>query len=775
MPDNPVRPAPDVPDRKDQLSPAGALEVVNTAPVGLLLYQDGRIVYSNATAERLLDYSNSELLALTAEQVQDIIWDADRAAVQAAMEKLNRGEIVPPVTHRVRTTDGSPRWVEGSVSRLTIDGLPTTRVLFFDVSDHKAVERNLQESESLLSSIAASAADSIFCKSVELRYTFVNAAMCQLLGCAEEDLIGKQPEEVFGPEDGKTVREVDMRCLAGEKVSATRTLNIGGVEHTFHTIQVSMRDSEGKAIGITGIVRDVTADTTAKRELAESQERYRQLVEASPNGIAVHADGKVVFVNSEAVRLLGASGPEEILGQSFLNFAHPDDYSLAKKRAAASYSGDSPGPGVETRMIRVDGTSFWVEAASGPVTQDGRPASQVVFRDATARKEAEAANALLEQQLLQAQKLEAVGRLAGGVAHDFNNLLTEISGNAALALMDLHPGNDVHKAFSAIQDASRRAAALTRQLLAFSRKQVFQPTLVDLDGLVLNMEDMLRRLLGADVFLKTSLHTRGAYLMADPGQLEQVLLNLCINARDAMPDGGNITISAHSTDADAGLRAQCPEPAGVAYLRLSVSDSGLGMDEETLTHIFEPFFTTKPQDKGTGLGLSTTYGIVQQHGGEIVVESKPDHGSVFHLWLPVTSGTPIKPQSLHGETLLMGSELILYVEDEPVVREVTTAILERLGYRVLAAAAPREALAVLEAQDPYPDLLLSDVILPEMNGRELSEVAVKIAPDMKVLLTSGYSQNIISTDANGVAPNFIGKPSTPRALSMKLREVLDGE
>ncbi len=354
-------------------------------------------------------------------------------------------------------------------------------------------------------------------------------------------------------------------------------------------------------------------------------------------------------------------------------------------------------------------------------------------------------------------------------------MLTEISGNAALTLMDIEPGNDVHQAFSAIQDASRRAAALTRQLLAFSRKQVFQPTLVDLDGLVINMEDMLRRLLGVDVFLKTSLHTRGSYLMADPGQLEQVLLNLCINARDAMPDGGTITISAHSTDSDNRLRAQCPEPKGGAYLRFSVSDSGLGMDEETLSHIFEPFFTTKPQDKGTGLGLSTTYGIVQQHGGQIVVESKPGEGSAFHIWLPVTSGTPIKPQPLHGETLLMGSELILYVEDEPVVREVTAAILDRLGYRVLPAATPREALAILEEQDPYPDLLLSDVVLPEMNGRELSEIAVKIAPEMKVLLTSGYSQNIIRPDAQGVAPNFIGKPSTPRALSMKLREVLDGE
>jgi len=536
-----------------------------------------------------------------------------------------------------------------------------------------------------------------------------------------------------------------------------------------------MLDGEGAVVGITGIVRDVTEETKTRRELAESQQRYRHLVEASPLAIAVHSGGIVVFVNSEAIRLLGAASADEIVGHSLFEFAHPDDYKLAQNRIDSAYAGQSPGPALETRMVRVDGSIFWVDATSGPVIQDGRPASQVVFRDATERKQAEAEKAFLEQQLLQAQKLEAVGRLAGGVAHDFNNLLTEISGNASLALMDLEPGDGIHKAFSAIQDASRRAAALTRQLLAFSRKQVFQPTLVDLDGLVGNMEDMLRRLLGADVSLETHLHTRGSYLMADPGQLEQVLLNLCINARDAMPEGGTITITAHSTDADDKLRSLSPEPNGGAHLRLTVEDTGIGMDRKTLTHIFEPFFTTKPADKGTGLGLSTTYGIVQQHGGEISVESEPGKGTLFHLWFPVTSGTPVLPRPLHGETFLMGSELVLYVEDEPVVREVTAAILERLGYRVLPASTPREALAILEAQDPHPDLLLSDVILPDMNGRELSELAVQIAPKMKILLTSGYSQNIIATDGEEAPPNFIGKPCTPKALSMKLREVLDGD
>ncbi len=634
----------------DHLSGEISLALLEGAPVGILVLQEESIFYANETAATLLGYTLEDFMACSRADVRALIWEEDRPAVNAAVERALQGEVVPPVTHRLKSAAGQARWVDGFVSGMIINGRPATRVLFFDVSGRRATEQSLQESE----------------------------------------------------------------------------------------------------------------------------ERYRQLVEASPSGIAVHAGGEVVFVNSEAVRLLGAADAEEILGHSILEFAHPDDHSATRQRMARAYSGRSPGPGVENRMVRVDGSEFWVEAASAPVIHNGRAASQVVFRDATARIEAEAANTLLERQLLQAQKLEAVGRLAGGVAHDFNNLLSEISNNAALALMDIQPGDEGHKAFSAIQDASRRAAALTRQLLAFSRKQLFQPTLVALDGLVANMEDMLRRLLGEDIVLKTSLQAEGGHLMADPGQIEQVLLNLCINARDAMPDGGTLTIATNSTVTDVEVRSQCPEPTSGRYLMLSVTDTGLGMDEVTLTHIFEPFFTTKSQEKGTGLGLSTTYGIIRQHAGTIAVDSTPGEGSLFRIWLPITDGTPETAGTCRGETMLMGSELLLYVEDEPAVREVTTELLERMGYRVLPAATPHEALAILERQNPHPALLLTDVILPEMNGRELSERVKVMAPEIKVLFTSGYSRNLLNGDGEGTVTNFIGKPSTPRDLSLKLREVLDG-
>lgn len=633
-----------------ELSREIALSLLEGAPVGLLVLQDENIVYANETAARLLGYSYPEVLSIGREKVRSLIWEEDRPAVREAVERAERGELVPPVTHRLTRADGQACWVDGFPSRLVINERPAIRVLFFDVTGRQATEQSLQESE----------------------------------------------------------------------------------------------------------------------------ERYRQLVEASPSGIAVHAEGKVIYVNSEAVRLLGATSPDEVLGHSIMEFAHRDDHSTVRGRTAAAYAGRSPGPGVESRMVRLDGSEFWVEAASGPVLHNGAPASQVVFRDITDHREAEARNALLERQLLQAQKLEAVGRLAGGVAHDFNNLLSEISNNAALSLMDLPPGTSTHKAFSAIQDASRRGAALTRQLLAFSRKQLLQPTLVELDDLVLHMEDMLRRLLGEDVLLKTSLQTSGTYLLGDPGQIEQVLLNLCINARDAMPDGGVLTITTDSTLGDAQLQSQCPEPADGRYLLLTVADTGLGMDHETLARIYEPFFTTKPLDKGTGLGLSTTYGIIRQHGGSIAVESTPGEGTGFRIWLPISDGSPAAAGPSRADGVIFGSELLLYVEDEPAVREVTTELLERMGYRVLAAATPREALAVLAGQNPLPALLLTDVMLPEMNGRELSERVRRISPEIKVLFTSGYSRDILDVTGEETAINFIGKPSTPRDLSIKLREVLDG-
>ncbi len=297
-----------------RLSAETTQEILDSAPVGLLLYQDGRVIYANEAACKMLGQTIEELMSLTQEQVRSIIWEEDRPAVMKTMDALAGGEVVPPVTHRVRTADGSPLWVDGYASTLLIDGRSANRVLFFDVSGRYAIEKDLEASATLLKGITDSAIDSIFCKDIELRYTFANKAICELLGCTLEQLIGKRPEEVFGEADGKIVRDVDNRCLGGEEVSAIRALSIDGKEHTFHTIQVPMKDVSGKAIGIAGIVRDVTDEANTRQELAESKERYRQLVEASPNGIAVHAEGKVVFANSEAVRLLGASGPEELLG-----------------------------------------------------------------------------------------------------------------------------------------------------------------------------------------------------------------------------------------------------------------------------------------------------------------------------------------------------------------------------------------------------------------------------------------------------------------------------
>jgi PAS domain S-box-containing protein len=629
------------------LPPEVAVALVETAPVGFFVFQDDRIVFANAAASELFGRPREVLLRLSLSELRGMFWAEDLALIRARVASAKRGEPAPVITHRIRRADGTVRFVDAHVSFLRMGSQEAVRVVFYDVSDRQASEASLQASESRLRTIADSARDSIFCKGLDRRYTFVNRAMSDLLGASADELLGKTPSEVFSDEEARIVSEVDDRCLAGEEVSAHRTLVIGGEEYTFHTIQAPMVNHRGEVIGITGIVRDISATTRAQKEKAH-----------------------------------------------------------------------------------------------------------------------------LEEQLLQAQKLEAIGRLAGGVAHDFNNLLTEISGNASLALMNNALCAPEAQAFTAINDAARRAATLTRQLLAFSRKQVFQPTLISLDQLVGNLEGMLRRLLGEEVRLKLDLDAAQTYIIADSGQLEQVILNLCINARDAMPSGGTITLSTRPNEDDDEICGCCPEEHGGRQVRLQVTDTGIGMDQETIAHIFEPFFTTKTVDKGTGLGLSTTYGIVQQHGGAIHVTSTPGEGTTFQLCFPAADGTSDEMPPPSMDEVLTGTEVVLYVEDEPAVREVTVAILEKLGYAVFSAATPGEALALLASMGTAPDLLLTDINLPEMNGRELAVEVRRHLPTLPVLLTSGYTDNIVALEGHDGHDGFIGKPFTPRGLSLKLRQLL---
>ncbi len=382
----------------------------------------------------------------------------------------------------------------------------------------------------------------------------------------------------------------------------------------------------------------------------------------------------------------------------------------------------------------------------------------------------------LESALSGAQKMEAIGRLAGGVAHDFNNLLTVINGFSDMLLTQLQPSDAMYEAVHTIRQAGERGAGLTRQLLAFSRKQVLSLTVLNLNTLVINTEKMLRRLIGEDIRLLTHLEPALRPIKADPGQIEQVIMNLVVNARDAMPDGGEIVLETSNVDLGEDYVAGHPGAQPGRHVVLTVRDTGSGMDKETRSRIFEPFFTTKQAGKGTGLGLATVYGIVNQSGGHITVESEPGHGSTFRVYLPQAAAAPLQhPSSLGASRSAQGSETILLVEDEEVVRKLARTILEANHYKVLEACDGREALQVSNGCHEPIHLLLTDVLMPHMNGRQLAEAIVPRRPNLKVLYVSGYTDDTIVRQRVLESDNhFLQKPYTPRDLTQKVREVLDG-
>lgn len=474
--------------------------------------------------------------------------------------------------------------------------------------------------------------------------------------------------------------------------------------------------------------------------------------------------GKFLRWNQNLERVTGYSGAE-LAEMNPLDFASEKEKELfAAAMAKVFTEGEDL---LEANLVTRDGREIPYYFNGKRIESDGKLHMLGAGIDLTERK-------ILEEQLRQSQKMEAVGQLAGGVAHDFNNLLTVITGYSDLILRGVQ-NNPARRKIEGIKRAGERAANLTRQLLAFSRQQVLQPKVLDLNTVVADMDKMLRRLLTEDINVRTLLAPQLGRVKADPGQIEQVIMNLVVNARDAMPYGGHLTIETANVELDETYADRHIPTQPGSYVMLAVSDNGTGMDTQTLSHVFEPFFTTKGAGKGTGLGLSTVYGIVKQSGGNVCVYSEPGHGTTFKIYLPSVEARPeTEGITIESPTLLPGTECILLVEDEEVVRDLAQEVLEGCGYRVLPAAGAKEALSLCESGECNFDLLLTDVIMPQMSGRELTDKLSEIFPDMNVLYMSGYTNDVIvQRGVINEVMNFIQKPFTAYALAKKVREVLD--
>jgi two-component system cell cycle sensor histidine kinase/response regulator CckA len=502
------------------------------------------------------------------------------------------------------------------------------------------------------------------------------------------------------------------------------------------------------------------------RSLESSEERYRLLFEASPLPMWVYDAETLRFlaVNEAAVRHYGYTRAE-FLDMTITDIRPPEDVASLLEDLRTRGGPGSPMPGVWRHQTK-DGSVIDVEITAGRVVMEDRRAALVLAHDVTERRR-------LEERLVLSEKMEAIGRLAGGVAHDFNNLLTVISGYAELLLA--RPDATGREQLAEIAHAAEQAASLTRQLLAFSRRQVLHPQLLDLDEIVAGMAPMVRRIIGDDINVGVRLTGGLPVIEADRAQLERVVLNLAANARDAMPDGGRLTIETATVDLDEEYVASRGEGTAGRHVLLAVSDTGVGMSEDVQRHLFEPFFTTKEHGAGTGLGLATVFGVVKQSGGSIYVYSEEDRGTTFKIYLPAAAGVPSDADEPGGPTEERGTETVLLVEDDESVRNLVRVMLESYGYRVLAAAGAEEAERLCADHRGGVDLLLSDVVMPEVNGRVLAERLSAVTPSLRVLFMSGYSDEAVYRHGE-IRPDasFIEKPFTDRTLARKVREVLDG-
>jgi PAS domain S-box-containing protein len=791
------------------------------------------------------------------------------------------------------------------------------------------------------------------------RTTYWNPAAERIFGFTKQEILGTYGHKLLVPAESQAFIEGILdQIAAGDSLSSSFSDNVtkDGRRITCEWYTAPLKKADGAFLGIMSMAQDVTERQQAEAALRESEKRYHRLIELSPDGILVHQDGDIVFINSAGLRLIGARSESQLIGRSVYDLVNPEYRELLKQRVAMMEQGDVLPP-AELKSRRLDGVEIDCEILSVPFTHNGRFAVQAVVRDITGRKQAEQAlseanqralndyerlveriatlgqtlgnsrdlttifralrdfaivsvpsdgmvfslyeeakktrrvvycwadqtefdpkdvidipvssdgmngraiesgsviiindfqeqlrhrpNAIIvgdcsddhiprsaltapmavmgrpigvvevqsyelgaytqghatamrmaanlaatavenvtlierertqQGQLRQSQKMDSIGQLAGGVAHDFNNLLTAITGYSELALRKLPEDNPVRKHIEQIKKAGLRAASLTNQLLAFSRKQVLQPKVLDLNHIVSDMDKMLQRLIGEHIDLVSKPHVNLGTIKADPGQIEQVIMNLVVNARDAMPRGGKITIETGHKYLDGAYAREHQSIQPGHYVVLAVSDTGIGMDAATQKLIFDPFFTTKEVGKGTGLGLSTVYGIVKQSGGNIWVYSEVGQGTTFKIYLPrVDQVYELEESALL--TIPVGTETVLLVEDEEMVRTLSQEILEQSGYRVVVATNGKEGLRVCKEFSGHIDLMITDMVMPEMSGRQLAEQVAILRPETKVLFMSGYTDDAIVR--HGILEEnmpYMQKPFLPDALALKAREVLD--
>ncbi len=743
---------------------------------GIFIIQDLKYKYVNEYGLRLLGCSGNKLNDVN--MLQDV-HPEDRDYLKKRIEDRLLGRTVEDIVeYRVYAANGKMKWIEAKGALTLWEGQAAILGFVTDISDQKQIEEDLRARDEKLRFLAENMGDIIWTVDENFNTTYVSPSIEKVLGFTPEERKKQTLEEMVTPGSIQVIQahfeeELQKIYTTQHDPSQSLTVEVEYYKKDGSTIWLESKvkwilDAHGNMVGLHGVSRDISEQKMVREALQASEERLQAIFKANPDPVMVFdAKGNTQYLNPAFIEIFGWSVDDFREGKALFV---PDDQVGDTDKIIDEVVHSGKTGRIQTRRSTKNGDLIDVILSAATINgpQGNHIGMMVNFTDITEQRK-------LEANFQQAQKMESVGRLAGGVAHDFNNMLGAISGYAELALQKIDASHSASNYLHEICKVTQHSADLTRQLLAFARKQTVAPRVIDMNEAISGMFKMLRRLIGEDINLTWKPGEELWLIKVDPAQIDQILANLCVNARDAIPGAGKIIIETQNEVLDEEYCALHPGAKPGQYAKLALSDDGQGMDKKTMEKIFEPFFTTKELGKGTGLGLATVYGIIKQNNGFIKVDSELDRGTTFQIFLPKTEEA-LKPETEIKPTITVkGSESVLVVEDDPSILAVCSEMLEQSGYNVLTACTPSEALEIVKQKKPQFQLLLTDVVMPEMNGKELKELLEKYNPNFMTLYMSGYTSDIMHHQGELEADtHFIQKPFSKNTVALKIRKLLDG-
>ncbi len=666
--------------------------------------------------------------------------------------------------------DAANRELEKRVEQRTAQLVRANKELKEEISERKRTQEELKKSEEKYRTILENIEEGCYEVDLAGNFTFFNDSIQKILGYDRDELFGMNNRQYTDQENAKKLYQAFNKVFTTGRPTKEfdwRIIRKDGSERYVEASVSLLRDSEGEPMGFRGIVRDITERKEAEEALRESKEKYRLLVDHAHDGIFIAQHGLIKFQNPKAQEILGCSA-HELPETPFIDLVHPEDRRLLPKRQESRHKVEDIPSTYSVRITKKSSEELWVQINGVDIKWEGEPATLNFVRDITFEKR-------LEAQLLQAQKMEAIGTLAGGIAHDFNNILSSVIGYTELAIEEVSKGGLLHSNLQEVLKAGRRARDLVRQILAFSRQSDQELKPLEISPIIKETLKLLRASLPSTIDIKQHIGANLGTVMTDPTHVNQILMNLCTNAAHAMRENGGIldvSLEKVGNGTDLGVRF-----AGLSsgpYLKLAVSDNGHGMAPEVKERIFDPYFTTKEKGEGTGLGLAMVHGIVKSHGGTITVYSEPDMGSTFHVYLPIME-TETEQEAGSEERVPTGSERILFVDDEQPIVDIAKQMVEQLGYTVVTRTSSLDALELFRTEPDEFDLVITDMTMPNMTGEELANELMFIRPDIPIILCTGFSRRVTEKKAKAMGIQaFVLKPILKQELAETIRRVLDG-